>query len=200
MTATDDGDVEVGSRAPEDRQWRVERRARVGRATAPRPDAGRPGDRTGTPPDHSPSVDPDRRIDDEAIRSGSAASAATRARRRHRQAARRDRARTSARPRPPAARPLGAPPAGALHPVGRQRAGLLHEHDDRRLVRRSVVATAAPVIEPANDLAQVVDPRARDAGVRVAVIPRTDEQPSSGRSGARTGGSAGSGSRRASRR
>src|ERR1700728_4938061 len=52
----------------------------------------------------------------------------------------------------------------------------LHVGDEARLVHHPVVLVLAPVIEPANDLSQVVDPRPGDSRVGDRMVPGAHEQ------------------------
>ena len=92
-----------------------------------------------------------------------------------------------------------SPAASSRSTTDRLRA--LHVDDDRRLVHDPGLDAPAPVVEPADHLAQVVDPRPRDRGVRAGVVPRPDQHLlRAGRARCDTAAAAGSGSRRASRR
>ena len=84
---------------------------------------------------------------------------------------------------PQLARPLGRP--GRLEPpralvlvqVRLWPRRLPSKHDDRRLPVDAVVGVAQPPVEPADQLADVVDPRPGDRAVRLHVAPRPHQQP-----------------------
>ena len=186
--------------------------ARVRGSTGARPAAGScrsgssassgrwsPGSPNGTPPDHRPSVDPDGRIDE---RGG-------RRRPRRRPSPVVDVGQASAGPEVEPAlggarrRPgrLGPPPPGLSSRSGRQRTRLLHEHRDRRLVHQRRSSRPRHQWSSQRTTSRRWSIRGPGiAGVRVAVVPRADEQLLRCPSGARTVAAAGSGSRRASRR
>jgi len=67
---------------------------------------------------------------------------------------------------------LGAPLPGRVEAVDDRRLGVLHVDDDRRIVHDPRVPAPAPVVKPAHDLAQVVDPRPEHGHVGNLSVPR----------------------------
>ena len=72
---------------------------------------------------------------------------------------------------------LGAPLARERVEVGLRRRRAADEEHDRRLAVDPVLGPAEPAVEPADQLADVVDTRAGDGVDRVHVAPRAHEQP-----------------------
>ena len=73
-------------------------------------------------------------------------------------------------------RTLGAPFARAVEPIGIGRVVALHVDDDWRFIEHAGVVIAAPVVQPAHDIGEIVDARPRQRHARHRVIPRPDQQ------------------------
>ena len=69
---------------------------------------------------------------------------------------------------------LSAPGSGCVEAVRHGLLGRLHVDDDRWLILVSALVFPAPAVKPADDLAEEIDSRSRDSGVRKGVVPRSD--------------------------
>ena len=70
---------------------------------------------------------------------------------------------------------LGAPLAGRLEPINYGLLIALRVENNRRLIHDPGVLLLAPVIEPADDLMEVIDARAGDRDVGYRMIPGSDQ-------------------------